>query len=92
MAHCAAFHAHIALALQLIALVAGCILLAKACASDFPCKKSGKIFGGFVIIVALLSTICILYISISGCLNKNPMFKSMKWHHPPIEQSAEAEK
>lgn len=90
------FHTHMALALQLIALVAGLFLVSKACAGEFFCKKTGKILGGFVVIVSLLSTVCILYLSINTCYQKNrhmhqmgPMMEKGAWQHPPVDMPAE---
>lgn len=82
------FHTHIALALQLIALVSGVLLINKAAAADFFCKKTGKIVGGFVVLVALLSIVCIATLSFKRCCHKGeqPMPRMpSSWQHPPID-------
>ena len=61
------FHAQTSLAVQLIALVAGLFLLNKACSAGFFCKKTGKFFGGLVVILSLLLITCTLYLSIGQC-------------------------
>lgn len=84
-----AFNAHIALALALIALVAGCFIFTKACAEGYCCKALAKIVGVIVMILAILSTICILYLSIQRCCKEKPPIMPPSWHHPPTEQPGE---
>jgi len=85
------FQTHIALALQLIALVSGVLLINKASGADFFCKKTGKIVGGFVALAALLSIICILTLSFKRCCHREDRFTpstpSMpsNWQHPAID-------
>lgn len=79
---------HIALALQLIALVSGILLINKAHTTDFFCKKTGKIIGGFVAIVSILSVLCIGYHSFKkGCCNKHRGTDAIDstWQHPPFD-------
>ena len=83
------FQTHIALALQLIALVSGILLINKASSPDFFCKKTGKIVGGFVAIVSILSILCIGYLGIKRCCLREkgmapPMMPS-GWQHPPLD-------
>ncbi|MBI2343761.1 MAG: hypothetical protein HYV02_05475 [Deltaproteobacteria bacterium] len=68
---CQHFHAHSALALSLLALIAGAVLCGKSCTEQSGCQKMGKILGGFVMLLSLFSTICILYLSIMACYQKN---------------------
>lgn len=87
-----AFQAHAALALQLIALVSGVLLINKAFGADFFCKKTGKIIGGIVVLVSILSVICIGFLSIKRCCrNERGMMPSMPshWQHPPMGTSEE---
>lgn len=70
--HMAQFQSHIALALEMIALVSGFLLFNKAAQEGFFCKKTGKTLGGFVVIVSVLSIVCTLYLSY-----KNYRMKSM---------------
>ncbi|HSA60020.1 MAG TPA: hypothetical protein VLJ37_10095 [bacterium] len=82
------FQTHIALALQLIALVSGVLLINKAASTDFFCKKTGKIVGGFVVLAALLSIVCIATLSFKRCCHEEersmPHMPS-NWQHPPID-------
>lgn len=86
-----AFQIHAALALQLIALVSGILLINKAHTTEFFCKKTGKIVGGFVAIVAILSMLCIGYLGIKRCCSagrgmKPPMpAVPSDWKHPPMD-------
>ena len=64
------FHAHIAVALNLIALVSGTLLLNKASQEGFFCKKTGKTLGGLVVVVSLLSLLCIGYLSLKKCCHQ----------------------
>ena len=94
------FHAHMAAALNLIALVSGALLLNKACQEGFFCKKTGKVLGGLVVVVSLLSLLCIGYLSLKRCchlgddrddremgmsLGGSGMEMPKGWHHPPID-------
>lgn len=82
------FHAHSALALSLIALVAGCFLLSKACAGECFCKTTGKIIGSLVILVSLLSSLCIGYLTVKQCCKRGGHGNQMnKWEHPPMDMS-----
>lgn len=81
-----AFHAHSALALSLIALVAGCFLLSKAAAGECFYKTTCKILGGLVIVVSLLSSLCIGYLSIKQCCNRSA-HQMEKWQHPPVNMT-----
>ena len=78
------FHTHAAVAINLIALVAGVFLFNKACATDFFCQKTGKIVGGLVAVIALLSLLCIGYLSLKNCCHKDDKMPGM-WHHPAFE-------
>lgn len=80
------FHAHSALALSLIALVAGCLLLSKACAGECFSKTTGKILGGLVILISLGSAACIGYLAIKQCCNRST-HQMNKWEHPPMDMS-----
>ena len=84
MTHFMPFHTHMALALQFIALVSGVLLLNKASAEGFFCKKTGKIIGGFVVIATILSIVCTLYLSIRACCHRND---TAEWHHPQMGMS-----
>ena len=89
MPHYLVFLTHIALALQLLAFVAGFLLVAKACTEGFFCKKSGKVVGVIVMIIAFASIVCISYLSFVAKKDypfghKRPGMRGMKWH-PPIE-------
>lgn len=78
--------AHAAIALNLIALVSGLLLLNKACGTEFFCKKTGKFFGGLVVIVSLLSILCLGYL----CYQKScarPGTGSGMWQHPPMGEA-----
>ncbi len=90
------FQPHIALALQLIALVSGILLINKASTPDFFCKKTGKIVGGFVAIVSILTIICIGYLTFQRYRESKVMPPRMMpstmpstmpsgWQHPPID-------
>ncbi|MDO8644305.1 MAG: hypothetical protein Q7S00_04980 [bacterium] len=77
------FQAHSAFALTLLSLVAGFWLLSKAKAGECACNKTGKIFGGLVILLSLLSLLCLSYMMVKNCCQK-PMPQG--WRHPPIEE------
>ena len=82
---------HIAIALQLIALVSGVLLINKASTTEFFCKKTGKIVGGFVAIVSILSILCIGYNSIKkgchSCGGKGTVDST--WQHPSLDTPAQ---
>lgn len=83
----AQFYSHMAVALQLLALVAGVYLLSRACSPDFACQKLGKIVGGFVVIVSILSMLCVGYLSYRRYSMEKQMMRMPKmWQHPPLEQ------
>lgn len=90
------FHAHAAVALNLIALVSGTLLLNKACQEGFFCKKTGKVLGGLVVVVSLLSLLCIGYLSLKRCCHRGDTEMGMGiggsgmempkgWQHPSID-------
>ncbi len=82
------FIVHITLSLELIALVAGVILLSKAAKDELFCKTTGKILGGFVVVASLLSIICTAYLSIRRCCDRDqmkPMMQQMMMHHPQMD-------
>lgn len=89
------FVSHIALALTLIAAVAGCFLLSKSCSEGAVCKKTGTVVGILVLILTLLSTVCIIYHTATrcdkGCYKKQKaLHHSLPmegWKHPPIDES-----
>ncbi|MDO8461494.1 MAG: hypothetical protein Q7S98_01395 [Deltaproteobacteria bacterium] len=81
------FHTHTAIAINMIALVSGVLLLNKSCSPDFFCKKTGKIVGGLVSLIAILSIGCIAYHSMKTCCQKGEM-KTDAWRHPAIEAPA----
>ena len=85
--HFMMFHTHMALALQMLALVSGVLLSNKACSDGFFCKKTGKIIGGFVTLAMILSILCTFYLSLKSCCHKDEM---SGWHHPPIEAPGES--
>lgn len=88
MTHLIPFHAHTALALQLLSLVAGCFLLAKAAKGEFPYPKLGKLLGGLVVIVSLLSALCIAFLSIQNYSHqREARLEEKMWQHPPIDWS-----
>lgn len=60
------FMANAALALTLIALVAGTILLVRVSKEEVCCKKFTKIVGIFVIVASLLLLICTVYHRVLG--------------------------
>lgn len=78
------FIAHIALSLELIALVAGVILLSKAAKDELFCKTTGKIIGGFVVVVSLLSVVCTAYLTIRRCCDRDEMKSMRMMHHPSM--------
>ena len=78
------FYTHIALALQLIALVSGILLINKASSEGFFCKKTGKIVGGLVAIVSILSIVCIVTLTVKRCCHREKGMSPMMWQHPPM--------
>ncbi len=82
MTHFMPFHTHMALALQMLALVSGVLLFNKASSESFFCKKTGKIIGGLVTITMILSILCTFYLSIRSCCHKSEMGE---WQHPSME-------
>ena len=83
------FHTHMALALEMIALVSGVLLLNKACAEGFFCKKTGKTIGTLVLVLSLLAMVCTLYLSISKYCQKSD---KAGWMHPHMGQMMEMPK
>ena len=63
------FKCHLAIGVLLIALAAGCHLICRAtCGKDEctpACKLGGKIVGGLIALIAVLSLICSIYCGIS---------------------------
>lgn len=92
MFHMASFQSHIALALECIALVSGVLLFNKAAQEGFFCKKTGKTFGGLVIIIALLSIACTLFLTVKnyrakdmgGMMRHSPMMQMQGMPNMPL--------
>lgn len=61
------FMANAAFALELIALVAGTIVLVRVSKEEVCCKKFTKIVGIFVIVASLLLMICTVYHRVLSC-------------------------
>ena len=80
------YQPHIALALEMIALVSGVLLVNKAVSqADFFCKKTGKIVGGAVMLLSILSVLCTLYLTYRN-YQAGAGMKGMgqHWTHPPM--------
>lgn len=77
------FQPHMALALEMIALVSGVLLINKALSqADFFCKKTGKIVGGAVMLLSTLSILCTLYLTYRNYqVGKGAM---QHWTHPAM--------
>jgi hypothetical protein len=55
------FNAHTAFACELLALVAGTLLLLYADKTEVNCKKFAKIVGYFTVVVSILNMLCTTY-------------------------------
>lgn len=77
------FQPHMALALEMIALVSGVLLVNKAASqADFFCKKTGKIVGGAVMLLSILSILCTLYLTYRNYQTGKGMMQH--WTHPAM--------
>lgn len=77
------YQPHMALALEMIALVSGVLLVNKALSqADFFCKKTGKTIGGLVMLLSILSILCTLYLTYRNYGSRKEMMQH--WTHPAM--------
>lgn len=85
---------HIAIALTLIALAAGCWVMSwgQAPGATEGCKKKANIFGGIIVVISSLSLICLLYMTIASCCGQKGGFWKRGCHYSaPLDSGDGAE-